>query len=138
MNSNLTVFTELNSTYSHLHKKLDRYLGAVHGLGVSEFRVLSELDKTPGGMLSRIELAERLSLTASGITRLLNPMQKIGLIQKLANERDARISLVALGDSGQTRAREAADGVDHVMEASLKKLRPDEVNTLLSLLEKLS
>ncbi|GAA6139594.1 MarR family transcriptional regulator [Arenicella sp. 4NH20-0111] len=137
MNLHLEVFTKLSSVYSHLNKKLDRYLGAMHGLGVSEFRVLSELNSVPNATMSRIELAERLSLTASGVTRLVNPMEKIGLVEKMANDRDARVSLVVLGDTGRTRLQEAVEGVNHVMRSSLEQLSSDEMNVLKSILSKL-
>ncbi len=51
--------------------------------------------------MRRIDLAESVGLSASGVTRLLLPMQKIGLVQKEQNPRDARVSLVKLTETGK-------------------------------------
>lgn len=59
------------------------------------------LSNTSNETMHRIDLAESIGLSASGVTRLLMPMQKIGLVQKEANPRDARVSLVKLTKSGK-------------------------------------
>lgn len=137
-NNILPLFIELSTANNHISKKLDRHLGAMHGLGVSEFRVLRELDLAPSQTLSRIDLAQNVGLTASGITRLLNPMEKIGLVEKQKNNRDARISLVKMNASGQERYQQALEGFIYVMESCLKGLDNKERQTLFNLLKKLS
>ena len=52
-------------------RKLDNSLGAVHGIGLTEYMVLDILAQAPQGALRRIDLAEELGRTASGVTRLL-------------------------------------------------------------------
>ena len=74
---------------------------SVHGIGFSEYHVLWHLDRAEGHALRRIDLAERLGLSASGITRLVNPMEKIGLVARQSLPRDARVSLVALTKTGK-------------------------------------
>ena len=137
-NNLLPLFNQLSYTTSTLHKKLDRTLGALHGLGISEFRVLNELSQLPSHTLSRVELADSIGLTASGITRLLNPMEKMGLVEKQSNKRDARISLVKLSRSGQKLFSDALVGVDQIMQDSLKEISTAERKALLSILKKIS
>lgn len=137
-NSSLSLFNQLSTTTSIIHKKLDRTLGALHGLGISEFRVLNQLSNTPNNTVSRIELADSIGLTASGITRLLNPMERIGLVQKQTNERDARMSLVKLSRSGQELFSDALEGIDQIMQDSLKDITKAERKALLSILKKIS
>jgi len=57
------------------------------------------LCQSPNGTLRRIELSELVGLSASGVTRLLAPMEKIKLVKKESNRRDARVSLVKLTDT---------------------------------------
>ena len=135
---NLFLFNQLSTTTSALHKKLDRTLGALHGLGISEFRVLNQLNQIPNNTATRIELANCIGLTASGITRLLNPMEKIGLVEKQANKRDARTSLVKLSRSGQKLFLDALEGADQIMSDSLKEITTAERKTLLSIIQKIS
>lgn len=82
-------------------KRIEQRLSA-HGLSFSEFQVLHALKAAPGQTMRRIDLAEAVGLTASGVTRLLQPMEKIGLVQKEAHPRDARMSLVKLTKAGAT------------------------------------
>ena len=78
-----------------MQKNLDRAL-SVHGIGVSEFMILHTLFISEEQFMSRINLASSISLTASAITKLIAPMEKLNLVDKEKNERDARMSLVVM------------------------------------------
>lgn len=109
----------------NLNSRINRKLGgalSVHGLGVSEYQVLWQLKRAPRQTMRRIDLAEQVGLTASGITRLLNPMMKIGLIEKAKNSHDARVSLVTLSETGRRVLGEADTAVNYVAEALLSPL----------------
>ena len=54
--------------------RADAELGAVHGLGLSDFAALHHLAEAPTNKLRRVDLAQRLALTPSGVTRLLGPL----------------------------------------------------------------
>lgn len=86
---------------SRLGKLQDQWV-AVHGISFREFLIMHHLQESPSKNLKRIDLAERVGLSASGVTRLLNPMEKIGLIAKEESARDARVSLVTLTPAGET------------------------------------
>ncbi len=91
---------KLANLQSKIQKKLESTL-SVHGISFKEYLVLRQLDKAPGKKLRRIDLAREVDLTPSGVTRLLNPMEKIGLITKEPAARDARVSFVSITDSGK-------------------------------------
>ncbi|HEX3099734.1 MAG TPA: MarR family transcriptional regulator [Patescibacteria group bacterium] len=71
------------------------------GLGFVDLAVLHAISGASDGKIRRIDLAEQVGLTASGVTRLLIPLEKIGVVKREVNERDARISYVAMTKSGQ-------------------------------------
>lgn len=116
-------------------KQLDNSLGAIHGIGLTEYMVLLHLVGAPNKALRRIDLAEALARTASGITRMLMPMEKIGLIEKEASARDARVSLVKLTAAGEDVFRNASVTLESRSEALLKNIDVKKSATLLSLLE---
>jgi len=101
----LSFLINLTKFQTVLSRRLDSALG---GLGLSEFIVLHELSQADG-KLRRIDLAERIGLTASGVTRLLLPMEKIGLIARETNEHDARSSFVVLRAAGKEKFTEAVE-----------------------------
>ncbi len=117
---------------SKIHRKLASALSA-HGLGVSEFLVLLQLKLAPNETLRRVDLAQKVGLTASGVTRLLNPMEKIGLVEKTASSRDARVSLVALSKSGKRVLNEVDAAVNDAAQSLLAPLDARQKEQLGSL-----
>ncbi|HZW59352.1 MAG TPA: MarR family transcriptional regulator [Woeseiaceae bacterium] len=83
-----------------LERRLDRSLSGARGISFSEYRLLSALaDAGPGGC-ARIDLAGRVGLTASAVTRALRPLEKLGVVATERNERDARQSLAVITAAG--------------------------------------
>jgi len=119
-----------------LSKKCDLAL-SVHGINFTEFMLIYYLNQTQGFTLSRIALAEKVALTASGVTRVLQPMEKNGLVEKSINPRDARQSLVVLTKAGQEIAQDAIKTIEYTAEDVLSLLDIDELSTLSQLLKKL-
>jgi DNA-binding MarR family transcriptional regulator len=92
---------------SKLSKRVGNHLGA-HGISLTEYLVMHYLDNSPHKAVPRIELAEHVGMSASGVTRLIAPMEKNGIVEKEANPRDARQSLVRLSKTGQRLYKEAS------------------------------
>jgi DNA-binding MarR family transcriptional regulator len=76
-------------------------LGGYHGISFSDFMLLHYLNRAPGGRLRRVDLAERQGLTASGVTRTLLPLEKIGLVERQQDPRDARVAYAAITETGR-------------------------------------
>lgn len=103
-------------------QRADHRIAAVHGIGYIEFMVLLQLSRAPDGKMRRIDLASAVGRTASGVTRLLKPMEKIGLVAKDASPRDARVSLVTLTEAGRERLKDTLPTLDAVAERLLLPL----------------
>jgi len=136
MSDSIKLLLTLSSTYSHFNKKIDRTL-SVHGLSFSEFLVLHHLHESANKMMSRIELADAVSLTPSGITRLLNPMEKNRLVEKEKNNRDARVSLVKLTSPGIEIYQNALSSCENFSELLAKNITKKQLIILIDILEKL-
>jgi DNA-binding MarR family transcriptional regulator len=119
----------MNSSYS---KRNDASLGTLHGIGLSEYMVLFRLAEASGKTMRRIDLATSVGMTASGVTRMLAPMEKIGLVEKEASPRDARVSLVKLSDAGARVFRDASASLDANSERMLQGVDHDTLEKLLS------
>ncbi|MBE9463367.1 MarR family transcriptional regulator [Dyadobacter sp. UP-52] len=81
----------------------------MHGIGFTDFMILYFLNQSAGQSMRRIDLAEKAGITASGITRILLPLEKIGLVSRELNERDARVSYVLLTEAGKQLFNEASE-----------------------------
>lgn len=88
---------------SAMVKRFDASLGGLHGVSLSDFTMLLHLSQAPGGRMRRVDLAEALGLTASGVTRGLAPLERIGLVSRETAARDARVAYAALTPTGRQR-----------------------------------
>jgi len=119
--------------HTNISKKLDNQL-SVHGINFSEYMILFHLDQAIGKKMRRIDLAEKIGLSASGITRLVAPMEKIGLVHKEANQRDARVSLVKLSSSGERILQESTISLNLTSQEILSKLDENSLTEMLNTL----
>ncbi len=122
----------------NLHSKIQKRIGSalsVHGLGLTEYLVLHQLFIAPNQTMRRVDLAEQVGLSPSGITRLLNPMEKIGLINKEDNPRDARVSLVALSIAGKRIYQEVQVSYQHAATTLFEQLDPKRLGTFSELVK---
>ncbi len=120
ISTNLKTVLNLAKVQTILSRRFDSGLG---GVGFNEFIILYHLSQSPDGKMRRIDLAEKIGLTASGVTRLLLPMEKTGLIKRGEAERDARVSYVLIAPGGQRRLTEATERAEEITE----ELFPSEV-----------
>ena len=80
---------------------------AVHGISVNEFLLLLHLERSAANRLPRVDLARRMHVSASTITRMAAPMEKVGLVDREIDERDARLVFVVATDVGRAKLSEA-------------------------------
>jgi DNA-binding MarR family transcriptional regulator len=102
--------------------RVDAELGAAHGLGLSDFAALHHLAEAPGARLRRVDLARRLALTPSGVTRLLGPLERRGIVTREADGHDARATYAVLTRSGKSLVRDATASVTAIAESILASL----------------
>ena len=139
--SNITQVNPMSSQITqaiiNTHTKIQKRIGnalSAHGIGLSEYMVLAELFNSDSQAMRRIDLANRVGLSPSGITRLLNPMEKIGLVSKEANPRDARVSLVAMTDAGKRIFAESKTTYERESDLLFSNLPKSESAQLCALL----
>jgi DNA-binding MarR family transcriptional regulator len=125
-------------SHAAITRELSAQLQREHGLTLNDYEVLLHLSHADGGMLRRVDLAQRVLLTASGITRLLDGLERSGFVCKETCASDARVSYAKLTDEGHEKLRTAAEthlrGIDDLF---LARYSGSELATLAELLERL-
>ena len=129
--STIRLFLNLSKTQSILSHRFDRGLG---GLGFSEFLILYYLDQDDNQKMRRVDLAEKIGMTASGVTRLLLPMEKVHLIKSGPEEKDARVRFVMPTVAGKQKLSEALARLEEFAEEVLPDVQAKEINMLSDLL----
>lgn len=137
-NPSLDFCLRLTRAYATLTRRLDNALSSVHGLSFGDFMILYYLDRAPGKRLRRIDLADRLGLTASGVTRTLLPLEKLGLVSRQPDPRDARVGYALLSDAGQQLLDYAWVSVQPIAQEATQAMSADQVDALSTLLGQLA
>lgn len=122
----------VNALATRMTHRLEQRLAA-HGLGLSEYLVMRLLSLAPERTMRRVDVADGVGLTPSGVTRLLLPMEKTGVVARERNEKDARVSLVRLTDAGERLCRDADVSFREGAESFFAPLAPAQVDRLLGL-----
>ena len=134
----LSAWVGLLRGHAALTRALNAELVADHGLTLNDYEVLLRLSRAPERKMRRVDLAEQVLLTASGITRLLDGLQASGYVDKAACSSDARVTYAVLTDSGHEKLRSAADlHVAGIHAKFAERYSDAEMATLAELLSRL-
>lgn len=125
--------------HAGIAERFGRGLGSIHGLGLNEVLLLMYLERAPLNRLSRVDLARRLSVSPSTVTRMTAPLEKIGMVGRQSNPRDARLAYVVLTDGGRRTIADTLPSLER-MAADVFRDRwsEAEIDTLASLLARLT
>lgn len=112
INPSLKLLMNLFKVQAMMARKFDRL--SMHGIGFTDFLILYLLQQPGREKVRPTDLAELMGLTASGVTRLLLPMEKIGLIGRQPGDRDGRVSFVVITSAGKRIYEEALETANFI------------------------
>jgi DNA-binding MarR family transcriptional regulator len=117
--------------HARLQRLLDEELRAEHDLSLAEYDALLQLAEAPGRRLRMHQLADRVVLSRSGITRLIDRLVADGAVERSLCATDARGAEAVLTAAGLDRLREASlthlRGIAHHF---LDVIPPDDLNAV--------
>ena len=135
----LSAWLGLLRSHAELTRAMNAQLIAQHGITLNDYDVMVNLAEAPGGVLRRVDLADRVLLTASGITRLLEGLERAGWVCKQACDKDARVTYAVLTDAGADRLRAASRSHTAEIRALMRSHCSDsELASLANLLHRLA
>jgi DNA-binding MarR family transcriptional regulator len=121
----------LVEAYAELDAVLEADLVAGFGIDGGDYGVLVNLSEAPGQRLRMCDLAARLHLSPSGLTRRLDGLVRAGYVARQPSEDDRRVTLAVLTDAGRATLEAAAPVhvagvrahfVDHLTRTQLRQL----------------
>jgi DNA-binding MarR family transcriptional regulator len=104
----LVPFVYFLRAHAAVVRELSSELVAAHGLTINDYEVLLRLVRAEGNRMRRVDLAQEVLLTPSGITRLLEGLERGGLVERVACAEDLRVSYAQLTPAGRTKLRAAS------------------------------
>jgi DNA-binding MarR family transcriptional regulator len=133
------AFAALLRAHAAATRSLSAQLSAEHGLTLSDYEVLLRLAHAPDRRMRRVDLAEQVLLTASGITRLLDGLERSGFVERAACATDRRVVYAVLTEDGLDKLRTAARThlaqIEALFSARLDEHELEELTTLLERLD---
>jgi DNA-binding MarR family transcriptional regulator len=134
----LVAWLRFLRAHAAITRELSARLEAHHELTLSDYDVLVQLYFAEGRRMRRIDIARSVLLTASGITRLLDGLERCGLVEKARCESDARVTYAVLTDAGVQKVEAAREShLSDIEELFGSRLKADERRHLAELLGRL-
>ncbi len=121
----LVPFVNFLRAHAAVVRELSSELVSAHGLTINDYEVLLRLSRAEGSRMRRVDLAQEVLLTPSGITRLLEGLERSGFVERVACKEDLRVSYAQLTSAGRAKLRAA--GKTHV--AGIHRLFLDHFDT---------
>jgi DNA-binding MarR family transcriptional regulator len=107
----LRAWRGLVRAHTCLIKRLDAQLETEHGLPLTSYEVLLRLSDADGGKMRMHDIAASVMLSRSGLTRLVDRLERDGLVDRCSCENDARGAYAVITTEGRSRC--AAARVTH-------------------------
>ena len=127
----LNAWRSLLRAHARVVRELERELQAEQKLALTDYDVLVQLAAAGEHRLRMSELADRLLLSRSGATRLIDRLVAEGLVERASCESDRRGQWAALTDAGYRRLREATPThLRGVATHFLDRLSPEDLTDL--------
>ena len=123
------AWTRLLRAHAATTRLLSAELQAEHGLTINDYEALLVLSRAEDSRMKRVDLARRLMLTPSGITRLLEGLEDAGLVKRAACATDRRVTYAELTNAGRKKLEAASRGhVASVRSLFEEHLADDEID----------
>jgi DNA-binding MarR family transcriptional regulator len=133
----LAAWRGMLRVHADMTRVLDAELTQRHGLPLTSYEVLLFLADSPDGRMRMSELADSVLLSRSGLTRLVDRLERDGLLEREQCEEDARGYFAAITDRGRALFNEARrTHLAGVRERFLSRFSHDDLRTLGRLWEK--
>ena len=133
----ISTFGRLVEVQARLERRLGADLEARFGLPHAWFEVLVRLSRSEDGRLTMGSLAEQVTLTTGGVTRLIDRMETAGLVERVACATDRRVSYAAVTDAGRAKLDEAAQVHAANLRSVFAAFSDEERETFDALLDRL-
>jgi DNA-binding MarR family transcriptional regulator len=130
------AWARLMRAHAATTRLLSTELQAEHGLTINDYEALHILERAEGQRLKRVDLARKLMLTPSGITRLLEGLEGAGLVERVACPTDLRVAYAQLTRAGRAKLEAASCGhvgsIRTLLEDHLSSAEIDELANVLA------
>jgi DNA-binding MarR family transcriptional regulator len=134
----LDAWARLLRGHATITRALNAQLVADHGLTLKDYEALLHLFRAEDNRLRGVDLAEQLALTASGVTRLLDGLERESLVERRVCDSDRRVTYAVLTPAGRERLEVASQShLGAIRSVFEQRFSEEEIGQLATLLARL-
>jgi DNA-binding MarR family transcriptional regulator len=130
-------WSRLVRAHAGIARSLDARLSAEHDLTINEYNCLLLLERAEERRMRRVDIAQGMVLSPSGITRMLDRLESAGLVEKAKCSGDARVTYAVLTAGGHKKLKAAGKAHDAVIEEMVGALPERDLRRLAEIMERL-
>jgi DNA-binding MarR family transcriptional regulator len=131
----VTAWASVLKVHAAVVPELDRRLQQEHGLPLTWYDVLLELNAAPARRLTMSELGQRAVVSRTRVSRVVDELVKAGHVERAANPDDGRSAYAVLTAQGRRLLRTAAPTyLSGIEELFGRHLRPEDARTVAAAL----
>jgi DNA-binding MarR family transcriptional regulator len=135
---NLEAWVRFLRAHASLTRQMSARLEADHGLTLNDYDCMVQLAYAPERSLRRVDLSRSVLLSPSGITRLLDGLEREGWVEKRSCASDARVTYAVLTELGLAKFKAARKShLADIEQAFGSRYTPEELEAVSSLLGRL-
>jgi DNA-binding MarR family transcriptional regulator len=134
----IEAFVRLVRASAAVTRQLSAQLNVDHGLSINDYEALLLLARAPDSRMRRVDLANGLLLTAGGVTRLLDGLERDSFVAREECPSDRRVTYAVLTEAGRDKLRDASEShTRQIRELLGGSYDEDELAQLIVLLDRL-
>lgn len=135
----LRAWRGLLRAHASLAKLVDAELERLHSLPMTSYEVLKRLEEADMGRMRMCDLADQAQMSRSGLTRLVDRLERDGLLERCSCEHDARGAYACLTDAGRSKLSAACSThLAVVREHFLSRFSAEELGALAEMWERVA
>lgn len=136
--SHLDAWRAVVTSHAAVTERIQKALAAADLPPLSWFELLWAVQRSPNGRPRMSDLAERLTLSRGGITKLVDRLEGAGYLERISCTEDRRSFQAELTPAGKTMLEEMRGIYVAELERHLRRLSPEEAELVTAALEKVT
>ncbi|MGH9053777.1 MAG: MarR family winged helix-turn-helix transcriptional regulator [Acidimicrobiia bacterium] len=121
----LAAMVALFNVQRVISEAIERDLRSKTGLSLAQYEVLLRLADAPGGKLRMVDISERICVSKSGVTQLVDRLEEVGLVARESSRSDRRLTYAKITREGRETLRRSQPKLGSAVQENFARYLSD-------------